>query len=119
MINFVENNDKDKIATQLPVIDGLKLELDAIFGEVKDGAYSSTGENRTYKSDSNQLIENIFKLCTANYIIGKLDKKKVNAAERGIDPKKMRGYILQVRDYLEFRAYIKNKLENEIHSNNV
>jgi len=114
LLRFVENNDDDKVKCQEEIIDGLKMELEDIFSELCRGSYKSVDENRTYESKSNDLIDGVFKLCVCNHIIGKMDKKKIRSAEKNLNPRSMRGYILQVRDYLEFRAYIKNKLENNI-----
>jgi hypothetical protein len=115
LLKFVDDNNKEKIITQENVINGLHKELSDILDEVYNGDYHSLDENRTYAAKSNELLEDIFKLCTCNYIIGKLDKKKIYAAEHSnISSKRMRSYILQVRDYLEFRSYIKNKLEKDI-----
>lgn len=115
MLQFIDSKDDTKIKEQSIIIDGLRDELSVIFSEMQQKKYKSINENRTYESKSNQMIENIFKLCMCNYVIGKKDKDKIKSAESGVNVKRMRGYILQVRDYLEFRAYIKNKLEKDIH----
>lgn len=115
MLQFIDKKDDAKVREQFIIIDGLRDELSVIFSEMQKKKYKSINENRTYQSKSNQMIENIFKLCVCNYVIGKKDKDKIKSAEIGLNVKRMRGYILQVRDYLEFRAYIKNKLEKDIH----
>jgi len=119
MINFMERKKDEKIETQRVIINGLCKELEDIFEELRKEQYKSVDENRTYNFKSNQLIDDIFKLCISNYIIGKLDRQKIKSSERGWDAKKIRNYILQVRDYLEFRSFIKNRIEYEIYRNRI
>jgi hypothetical protein len=115
LISFIDNHEDWKIKEQEKIISGLKQELDEIFNEFKIGIYKSTEENRTYNFDINGIIDNIFKLCVSDYVIGKIDKEKVQSAEdENIDPKIMRNSILQVRDYLEYRSYIKNEMERHL-----
>ena len=114
LLRFLDDKNDIKIEEQLNIISGLKYELDVVVLELEKKKYKSIDENRTYESTTNEMIDDIFKLCVCNYIIGKKDKQKIIFAEKGLNVKKMRSYILQVRDYLEFRAYIKNKLEKHI-----
>ncbi|HQI46707.1 MAG TPA: hypothetical protein PLC59_11690 [Bacteroidales bacterium] len=115
----MERKKDEKIETQRVIINGLCKELEDIFEELRKEQYKSVDENRTYNFKSNQLIDDIFKLCISNYIIGKLDRQKIKSSERGWDAKKIRNYILQVRDYLEFRSFIKNRIEYEIYRNRI
>lgn len=115
LIRFLDACETEKIESQEKILDGLREELQKIFEELENGDYLASDEHRTYDSKANQLIDDIFKLCICNYVIGKNDKRKVVSAEsKRVKPKQMRNYILQVRDYLEFRAHIKNRLERTI-----
>lgn len=110
LLTFIDRND-DKAESQKIIISEIRKELDDVFQEITNGSYSSVGENRTYESTSTELIDDIFKLCTSNYVIGKLDAEKIKL---NVDGDLLKGYVLQVRDYLEFRAHIKNKIEDNV-----
>lgn len=114
LINFIEVKNLKKIKSQEAIIDGLRNELSEIMVDVANGKYRSLSENRTYLPVQNTLLDDIFKLCICNHVIGKIDRKKIKAASGRVRPAKLRNYILQVRDYLEFRAHIKNRLEDTL-----
>ena len=90
MLKFIDEKTDAKVKEQQDIINGLREELDIIFSEISRRSYKSINENRTYESKTNEMIEDIFKLCVCNYIIGKKDKEKISSAEKGLSTKRMR-----------------------------
>jgi hypothetical protein len=104
----------NKCEQQNSLLYQLKLELDKVCDEIKNGKYDSLNENRTY-TNSDVLFEKLFKLCLNNYCISKYDKLKLEECKnKPINIQNLIDYINFVRYNLEERSIVKNELENLI-----
>lgn len=111
IIQFVDQNKLKEADQQNEIIAELKSELDTIYQELTENRYKSIGEQRTYTSDD--LYEDLFRLCLNNYCIAKYDKLKIVESNKTIvNVNHLQNYILSVRKNLEERSKSKNNLEN-------
>ncbi len=102
MIKFLENKD-DRASLQQLIIDDLREELEGIFKQIKDGKYAYRQECRTF-------THNLMRLCFDNYQIAKYDNLKL---EDDLELSQLRAYTHLVRDLLEDRAAVKNKIDDQ------
>jgi hypothetical protein len=110
IIHFIDKDDLTSANSQNEVISELKFELDKIYNELYNNAYTSVEEKRTY--DSDKLFNDIFLLCLNNYSIMVGDSLKIEESKKEvINIEKLRWYIQLVRGNLEHRSKIKNNLE--------
>jgi len=110
IIHFIDKDDLTSANSQNEVISELKFELDKIYNELYNNAYTSVDEKRTY--DSDKLFNDIFLLCLNNYSIMVGDSLKIEESKKEvINIEKLRWYIQLVRGNLEHRSKIKNNLE--------
>jgi len=103
MIQFVDKKD-DRQSLQQLIIDDLREELELCFKQIKKGDYQYRKECRTF-------THNLLRLCLDNYYISKYDNLKL---QDDIDLSQIRAYNHLVRECLEDRAAIKNKLDHNV-----
>ena len=100
MIKFVDEKDNRASLQQL-IIDDLKQELEDICDDINKSQYECRQECRTF-------TYNLLRLCLDHYYITKYDNLKL---EDDIDLSQVRAYNLLVRECLEDRAVIKNRID--------